>query len=195
MKFVEVCYNENGDSMTLFMYLLMTCIIVCLVFIWYINTYNKFQSYIIRMNEAEANIDTILRKRFDLLNKSISIIKANAEIEEDILSNIVKLRSRKLTNFDLDRELYEAINEFNHYKESYPVLQTSESFVKIDLGLNETETEIYACRKYYNDIVTDYNKIVRTFPSNVVSKICHLKEKTYFDGKNMNDDILNDFKL
>ncbi|MCI8445852.1 MAG: LemA family protein, partial [Bacilli bacterium] len=84
MKFVEVCYNENGDSMTLFMYLLMTCIIVCLVFIWYINTYNKFQSYIIRMNEAEANIDTILRKRFDLLNKSISIIKANAEIEEDI---------------------------------------------------------------------------------------------------------------
>lgn len=185
----------SGDNMTLFMYLLMISIVLCLIFIWYINTYNQFQAFIIRMNEAEANIDTTLRKRFDLLNKSISIIKANAEIEEDILENIVKLRSRKLTNFDLDRQLYDAINEFNHYKETYPVLQTSESFVKIDLGLNETETEIYACRKYYNDIVTDYNKIVRTFPSNLIAKVCHFAEKTYFDRKNMNDDILNDFKL
>lgn len=185
----------SGDNMTLFMYLLTIGIVLCLIFIWGINIYNQFQAFIIRMNEAEANIDTTLRKRFDLLNKSISIIKANAEIEEDILENVVKLRSRKLTNFDLDRQLYDAINEFNHYKETYPVLQTSESFVKIDLGLNETETEIYACRKYYNDIVTDYNKIVRTFPSNLIAKVCHFNEKTYFDGKNMNDDILNDFKL
>lgn len=181
--------------MTLFMYILIIFIFICIFLIWGINTYNRYQGYIIRINEAEANIDTVLRKRFDLLNKSISIIKANAEIESDILEIIVKLRSRKLTNFDLDRQLYEAINEFNHYKETYPVLKTSESFVKIDLGLTDTETEIYACRKYYNDIITDYNKLIRTFPSNIVGKICHYKERTYFDGKDMNDDILNDFKL
>ena len=71
--------------------------------------YNNFQAYIIRINEAEANIDSILRKRFDLLNKSIDIIKANIKTEEDVLSIIVKLRSRKLSNFDLDRQLYEGI--------------------------------------------------------------------------------------
>ena len=181
--------------MNLFMYILMICIVVCLLLIWYITTYNHFQTYIIRLNEAEANIDATLRKRFDLLNKSISIIKANAEIEEDILGNIVKLRSRKLSNFDLDRELYEAINEFETYKEKYPVLQSSESFIKINTGLNETETEIYACRKYYNDIVTDYNKLVKSFPSNIVAKISHLNVKTYFDGKDMTDEDINDFKL
>lgn len=181
--------------MTVFMYILMICIVLCLLLIWYITTYNHFQSFIIRLNEAEASIDATLRKRFDLLNKSISIIKANAEIEEDILENIVKLRSRKLSNFDLDRELYNAINEFETYKEKFPVLQTSESFVRINTGLNETETEIYASRKYYNDIVTDYNKTIRTFPSNIIAKICHLKEKTYFDGKDMNDDDIKDFKL
>ena len=101
----------------------------------------------------------------------------------------------KLTNFELDRQLYDAINEFEQYKATYPVLMTSESFVKIDAGLTETETEIYACRKYYNDIVTDYNEYIRTFPSNIVGKLCHLKQRTYFDGKDMNDDILNDFKL
>ena len=181
--------------MTLFMYLLMTCIILCLFLIWAINTYNKFQSSIIRMNEAEANIDTTLRKRFDLLNQSISIIKTNTKTEEKVLENITKLKSKKLSNFDLDRELYDAINEFHKFKEEYADLRANDSFMKIDLGLAESETEIYACRKYYNDIVTDYNKLARSFPSIIVAKIFHLKEKTYFDGKNMNDEITNDFKL
>ena len=52
-------------------------IIICILFVWIINTYNKFQNYIIRINEAETNIDSTLRTRFDLLNKSIDIIKAN----------------------------------------------------------------------------------------------------------------------
>lgn len=181
--------------MTLFLTILLICIILSLFTIWYIVAYNKYQGYIIRLNEAEANIDTTLRKRFDLLNKSISVIKANTEIEEEVLENIIKLRSRKLTNFDLDRQLYDAINEFNEYKEKYPDLMVSESFIKIDTGINETETEMYASRKYYNDIVTDYNKFVKAFPSNIVSKLCHASIKTYFDGKDMNDDILNDFKL
>ena len=130
--------------------------------------YNNFQAYIIRINEAEANIDSILRKRFDLLNKSIDIIKANIKTEEDVLSIIVKLRSRKLSNFDLDRQLYEGIKEFNKYKEEYPELKQSEVFTRIDISLNESEAEIVAFRKYYNDIITDYNKMVKSFPSNLL---------------------------
>jgi len=170
-------------------------IIVCLLMIWYINTYNRYQNYIIRINEAEANIDTVLRKRFDLLNKSINIIKANCSFEGEVLEIIVKLRSRKLSNFELDRQLYDAINEFNYFKENYQELKECENFIKISVSLDETEIEISALRKYYNDIITDYNKLIRTFPSNVVGKFSKHKEKTYFDGKNMNDDIVNDFKL
>ena len=121
-------------------------IIICMLLIGYMLIYNKYQEYIIRINEAEVEIDSILRKRFDLLNKSISIIKANTDIEGDILELIVKLRSRKLTNFELDRSLYEAINEFNEYSEKYPELKESDNFIKIELGLNESEAEIIACR-------------------------------------------------
>ena len=63
------------------------------------------------------------------------------------------------------------------------------------MGIIESESEIVAARKYYNDIITDYNKLVRTFPSNVVAKICGYKIKTYFDGKDMEDDDIQDFKL
>ena len=170
-------------------------IVLCIIFMYLISIYNRFQNFIIRINEAEANIDSTLRKRFDLLNKSIGIIKANTDIEGDILENIVKLRSRKLSNFDLDRQLYDAINEFHKIKEENPSLKDSEAFIKIDLGLAESEAEIVASRKYYNDIITDYNHLARVFPSNLVAAVCKYKQKTYFDGKDMNDDVINDFKL
>jgi len=180
--------------MNVFIYSLLVGILICLLLIWYINIYNRYQNYIIRINEAEANIDSTLRKRFDLLNKSIGIITANTD-KENVLDVIVKLRSKKLTNFELDRKLYEAINEFHKYREDFPDLKMNEGFMKIELSLNETEAEIVASRKYYNDIITDYNKLIRTFPSNVVGKLSKYKLRTYFDGKNMEDDIVNDFKL
>ena len=170
-------------------------IVICMLLVWIISTYNKFQEYIIRINEAETNIDSTLRNRFDLLNKSIDIIKANTDIEGDIFTKIIKLRSRKLSNFDLDRQLYEGINEFNKYKEQYPELKNSEVFTKIDISLNESEAEIIAFRKYYNDIITDYNKMVKSFPSNIIALFFKFKSKLYFDGKDMSDDDTKDFKL
>lgn len=177
-------------------YGLIIFIVICMLLIWYVSNYNRYQSYIIRINEAEAFIDTTLRKRFDLLNKSIGIIKNISEDKtEGILDTIEQLRSKKLSNFELDRELYEAINEFNQYKEKYADLKNNEAFLKIELGLFESESEMVAARKYYNDIITDYNKIVRSFPSNLVAKLAGYKLKNYYDGKDMNDDIIQDFKL
>ena len=175
-------------------YILVIVIVLCLLLIWYVNIYNNYQNYIIRINESEAFIDTTLRKRFDLLNKSIEIIKSNTK-EKDILKVIEDLKTMKVSNFELDRKLYEAINEFDKYKESYEELRNIESFIKIELGLFESEAEIVAARKYYNDIITDYNKLVKRFPSNLVAKVSNYKVKTYFDGKNMEDDDTKDFKL
>ena len=174
--------------------ILMIIIGVCLLLIWYINIYNNFQNHIIRINEAEAFIDTTLRKRFDLLNRSIEIIKSNTKNEE-VLTIITGLKKEKISNFDLDRKLYDAINEFNGYKERNEELSTNEAFVKIELGLFESESEIVAARKYYNDIITDYNRLIKRFPTNIVGILMGYKVKTYFDGKNMFDDNKKDFKL
>ena len=178
-----------------FIYILITCIVICLILICYVHIYNIFQTYIIRINEAEAFIDTTLRKRFDLLNKSIGVIKKNSQSKDDILKSLTKLKSQKLSNFELDRKLYDAINEFNEYKESIEELKNNEEFLKIELGIFESEAEIVAARKYYNDIITDYNKLVRKFPTMIVAKMSKYELKTYFDGKDMTDDVTNDFKL
>jgi LemA protein len=169
--------------MQIFIIIALSVICISLILIWFICVYNRFQNLIIRINEAEVNIDAVLRKRFDLLNKSIDIIKANTNTKNEVLNIIVKLRSRKLDNFDLDRKLYEAIKEFNSYIEYYPDLKLNEAFMKIDIAISESEAEIEAFRRYYNDIITDYNKIVRTFPTNIAAIIFKQKKKPYFDGK------------
>ena len=181
--------------MVTFVVLTSILLAISLLIIWISTSYNQFQVLIIRINEAEANIDAVLRKRFDLLNKSIDVIKENTKTKEDVLEQIVKLRSRKLSNFELDRKLYDALKEFEKFKEKYPKLKTAESFMKIDIALNESEAEIVAFRKYYNDIITDYNKLVKSFPTNIIALFFKFKSKLYFDGKDMNDEIVDDFKL
>ena len=181
----------------------MMIVIICLliavfqgmIIIYFASIYNKFQVFIIRINEAETNIDSVIRKRFDLLNKSIDIIKENTNTKDNILKSIDGLKSKKLSNFELDRKLYDGLKEFSKYKEKYPKLKNNESFIKIDVELNASEAEIVALRKYYNDIITDYNKLVRSFPSNLVALCFKFKTKMYFDGKNQEDDDIYDFKL
>ena len=160
-------------------------IFVCLILILLVATYNHFQDYIIRINEADENIDSVLRKRFDLLKKSIGIIKTHINTEDKILESVENLRSKKLTNFELDRNLYDCINEFHIIKERFPELQTNEEFIKIDINLMESESEIVGLRKYYNDIITDYNKLVKSCPSNFIAILKNYKTKNYFDGNNL----------
>lgn len=174
--------------MSIIYIILIIFICICMLTIWYVSIYNSYQNLIIRMNESENFIDTTLRKRYDLLNKALSILKPNKKSKENILPIISELKSKKLNNFDLDRQLYEAINEFTEYKKDHPDVINNQGIIKIDLGLFESESEIVAARKYYNDIVTDYNKLLHTFPSNVVGKLCGFKSKTYFDGKVLNEE-------
>lgn len=168
--------------------ILSVVIVICLILILLVATYNHFQDYIIRINEAEVNIDAVLRKRYDLLNKSIGIIKSKIKNEEVVIDKISTLRSKKLTNFELDRNLYDAINEFHFIKEKYPQLQNCKEFVKIEINLMESESEIVGLRKYYNDIITDYNKLVKSCPSNLIAIIKNYKAKAYFDGNNVDNE-------
>lgn len=171
--------------MELVINIIYSVVILCIILIWFVATYNKLHEYKIRINEAETNIDSTLRKRFDLVNKSIGIIKANTD-KTEVLEEIASIRSKKVTNFELDRKIYDAIGEIASLKETYKELKKSESFMKVELDLNETEAEMVASRKYYNDTITDYNKMVKSFPSNIVAKLCKFKYKLYFDGKSDN---------
>lgn len=167
--------------------------IICILLLWVVITYNNYQSFIIRINEVETKIDSILRKKFDLVSKCIEVIETYTGKEE--FKDICNLKNEKISNFDLDRKLIEAIIRFENYKDKYEELEKNEVFIKTNLQINETNTDLEACKDYYNDIVTNYNKMIKKFPSDIVAKISKFKVKPYFDGKDMFDDNTKDFRL
>lgn len=167
--------------------------IISILLLWVVITYNSYQNYIIRINEVETKIDSILRKKFDLVAKSIEVIETYAGSK--VLEEITNLKNAKISNFDLDRKLTEAIIKFESFKDKYEDLETNEVFIKTEMQINEANIDLEACKNYYNDIVTNYNKKVKQFPSDVIAKLSKFKVRPYFDGKNMFDDNIKDFKL
>ena len=103
--------------------------------------------------------------------------------------------NKKISNFELDRQLVLATNEFTSLKTEYKELEKSEEIKKISVSLREIDDKLDTLKKYYDKNITKYNKLVRTFPNNIVALICKYEEKLFYDKKNMNDDDYNDFKL
>lgn len=179
----------------LLIFVLAVVILVCTGAIFYAKVYNKFQDYIIRINEVESMIDNNLRGKYDLFNRAIPIIKGNINSDKEIFGEIVKLRSRKLGNFELYRVLVRTSNEFGQLKEEYPDIQKSSEIKKILNQVNDIDLELDNQIDYYNDNISIYNSLLKKFPSNIVATFCKYSEKLYFDRKDMSDENYNDFKL
>lgn len=184
---------EYMESLLIVIFIII--VIICTIAIFYAIIYNKFQDYIIRINEVENMIDNNLRNKYDLINRAIPIIKSNINKEKEVFGEIIKLRSRKIGNFELYRVLMRASNEFNTLKEEFPDIEKSDEIKKIRKQIKEIDIKIDNEVDYYNDNITSYNTLIKKFPSNIVSIFCKYKEKLFFDRKNMNDEDYEDFKL
>ena len=176
--------------------LLILVILICVVFIIYTTNYNKFQDYIIRINEVESSIDTNLRNKYDLLSRSVSIIKSkDEELKNEAFDEIIKLRSRKISNFDLQRKLVTAYNELLSYKDTNKDISKNEEINKIITDIESLNDRIDIEITYYNKNISEYNKLISKFPYKIIALLNKYEEKLYFDRKDMSDDDYEDFKL
>ena len=174
-------------------------LVICLIFGIYITLYNKIQNYTIRINEVESIIDNNLREKYDNINKCVSLIKANEDINKELdkkmFEEIVRLRTKKISNFDLDRKLIEANTSFITIKEKYKELKENKDIIAITKKIDEIDENLLVNRDYYNKNIAEYNKLITLFPTNIIAKIYKYEEKLFFDKKDMSDDDYNDFKL
>lgn len=154
--------------------------ILSLLAVMIIVAYDNLREYVIRVNEAEANIESILNKRYDFLNKAIDIIRNITKKDGDILDTIVKIRSQKLDNIALDKALYKAIEEFHSYALDNEVLKSNDDYANIEINLISSESEIIALKNYYNDVVAKYNNLIAKFPTMLIAKIKHYEKKDSF---------------
>ena len=100
-----------------------------------------------------------------------------------------------MSSFEFERKLYDLESQIYTIKNDNNKLQKSKTMNELWYEIININTKIKAEEKYYNENTTKYNKLVTTFPSKLIAIILRLEEKTYFDGKDMYDDNIKDFKI
>ncbi|MDE5587403.1 MAG: LemA family protein, partial [Bacilli bacterium] len=157
-------------------------IFILLVFILEVAFYNRFQVAKIRISEAENNIDILLQKKLVLLERVIKVIEeADPKYKEDqILINVIKLKNKKVNNFELNEELDKALAEYKGLLDLDSKLGNIESLTNINYDLTNVDNDLIAAKKFYNRTIVSYNKLVQCFPSNLVGSFFKYKRKEFY---------------
>lgn len=137
-----------------------------------------YNSLVRKRNQTEnafATIDTMLKKRFDLIPNLVTVVKQYAAHEQETFARITEMRSKAYDQLSssekstFDEAFTRAGQAFTLIAESYPELKASGNFMQLQRTLNETEEQLAAARRTFNAAVTDYNNAVQTFPTNLLA--------------------------
>lgn len=174
--------------MSVFCYFIYFIIFVAILAIIYVLLYNGIQTQILKLMEAGREIDETLRSKFDIMIGITEILK------NDDLDKLQDLKDNKLSSFEFTRELsnYESriLNTINNSKK----MQKNEEIKKKLCNIEEINIKLEALKKYYDNNISIYNELFVKFPSNIVARCSKLKERPYFNGKNLNSEVKKDFK-
>lgn len=173
--------------------LLIVLILIGACGIIYIISYNKLMYYKTRIERSENIIDEALRNKYDKLTELNIEIKKVIE-KKDYLKEYIDLKDQKISNYELDRKLVEAMNLVQELINDNSKLNNKE-VNNILKEIDEIDENLTSGKNFYNKNTTALNEAIRKFPSNIAAKVHNYRIKPYFDGKNMQDAIVDDFKL
>ena len=163
--------------------------------ITYIVYYNALQDCKVKIDEAESMIDEALRSKYDILLKLESIIKNNIKETKINFKDLNDLKKESISNFQLERKLVDTVLLISKIQDDFPELEEQKDYRELLNDIRVMDERINASKKFYNKYTSKSNELVRKFPSNIIAKFHNITIRTFFDNKDMNDDIINDFKL
>lgn len=155
--------------------------------LWGIALYNRFVSLIQRSEEAWADIEVQLKRRYDLIPNLIETVKGYAAHEQGTLDKVIKARADAMKGGTMaeraaeENMLADALKSIFALSEAYPDLKANQNFAKLQDELADTENKIQAARRFYNGNVRDLNTAVDQFPGNVIANMFKFGKKEYFD--------------
>ena len=163
-------------------------VVVVLIILYVVGTYNGLVSLRNRVNDQWSQIDVELKRRFDLIPNLVNTVKGYAKHEEETLENVIKARNSYLSastpegQMEADGELTNAVNKLFALSEAYPDLKANENFKDLQAQLKDTEDKISYARKFYNDTALQLNNKVEMFPSNIFAGLFGYKSKAMFEA-------------
>lgn len=173
---------------------LIIIIILSLGGIYYISAFNKLNDLKTKIMEAEAIIDENLRIKYDTLIRISNSLKKNMKSDKNYFKEYEKLKDMNISNFDMDRKLNEGLTLILKMRDDLG-LENDEELNKEIENIRRLDERLTATKNYYNKNTSLENAIIRKFPTNLIAKIHKFKIKLFFDGKDMEDEIIDDFKI
>lgn len=162
--------------------------IVCVLVITTIILFNTMVGRKNRVQFAFAGMDTMLKKRFDLVPNLVSAVERYMTHEREVMLQLTSLRAKAVSGsattddlVQMDNQLTGALRSVFAMAENYPQLLASQNFLQLQGALNETEEQIAASRRAYNAAVTDYNNGCGMFPLNMVARLMGYQPKAWFE--------------
>jgi LemA protein len=155
--------------------------------LWAVVQYNALVILRNYLTESWSNVDTELKRRYDLIPNLVATVKGYAAHEREVLDQVVELRNRCAANngpvADQARDetrLVDALKQMFVVVENYPQLKADQHFLKLQTELINTENRIQAARRFYNGNVRDYRNKCETFPSGLVAGMFNFPPHEFF---------------
>ena len=168
------------------MWLIITIVVLLLLILSIIGMYNNLVSLKMRVKNAWAQIDTQLKRRFDLIPNLVETVKGYAAHEQGTLEKVIAARNSYATASTIEdkaaanNELSKTIKSIFALSESYPDLKANTNFMALQTELTGTEDKIAYSRQFYNDTVQMYNTAIMKFPANIIAGMFGYKEEPFF---------------
>jgi len=149
-----------------------------------------YNSLISKKNQVEniyASVDTLLKKRFDLIPSLVATVQESMKHEKSTLEEITALRSSAIKGgvtsdqmAGIDSKLSSLLGSIMVAVEDYPELKANDNTLNLQHSLNEIEEQLSAARRAFNQVVTDYNNAIEMFPTNILARYMMFSRKQVF---------------
>src|SRR5499425_1264888 len=161
--------------------------VLVLIVIFLIGMYNGLVRLKVQCDNAWADIDVQLKRRYDLIPNLVETVKGYAAHEKGTLEAVINARSRAMTasspadKAQAENMLTGALKSLFALSEAYPQLRAIESFTSLQNSLSQIEDTVQNARRYYNAVVRDFNTKIQQFPSNIFAGMLGFKTREFFE--------------
>jgi LemA protein len=166
--------------------LIVVLAIVVLIALSLMVSYNRFVSQRNSVQNAWADVDTELKRRYDLVPNLVSTVQGYAAHERGVFEEVARARSAAQSaqgpaaSSAAEGPFVAALGRLMAVAENYPELKANQNFLQLQATLADTEDRIQSSRRVYNMNVQQFNRRVQAFPSNIVAGLFHFTPADFF---------------
>jgi LemA protein len=164
--------------------LLIALVVIVIIFVGFYNSLIGLRN---RCDNAWAQVDVQLRRRYDLIPNLVETVKGYAKHEREVFQRVTEARSKAMNaesvkeQGEAENMLRGALKSLFAVVENYPELKANQNFLMLQEELAGTEGKVAYARQFYNDSVMKFNVKQQVFPSNIIAGMFNFKEKEYFE--------------